>query len=246
MTKTVLFRYNQYGDSMQKYNLVYEHDDEQFNIALPGKTGDGELELESCFIDVYTCKFKNEHECLSDLYRRGIISNTDGSLHIKRPKGRVDAIEIIFNDEKFVEVSYILAAQLKKKNTSTLPESRDLNICIGQFIDFFSENKKALEILNKTFCYKENNKKFVEHLTNYIKYSDRTITFLEPFEAERKNIGQINIYKRLKNYDLLREVKVWIQEYPRASRKQYFSKWQNPYEKFEMEQEEREEQNKRL
>lgn len=229
---------------MQKYKFVYETDDEQVEILLPGKTENYEKELESCFIDKYTTIFENEHECVNHLYSKHIIPNNNGSLHIRRPNGKVDALSIIFNDEKLRMVSCKLISQLKNSGISRLPQTSELNSCIGPLIKFFIEDENALKELNKTFCYKKDIKELVDNLNGYLSYQGKN--FLEPFEVERRNVFQNNIYSQLRNYDLLRELKTWIIEYKKGNKKVSSSTWKNPYEKFEREKEEREERNNSL
>lgn len=230
---------------MQKYKLVYETETEEVVIPIKVKDETYEGEVEICFIDKITTIFENEKELLNQLCENNLISSNNGKLHIKRPNGKVDAMGIIYDDNKFREVSYNAIQQFKKSGSLKLKKTTEVDGCIGVTIRFFIEDERALDILNKTFCYKNDIKELVKNLNGYLSYKDKTI--LEVWEVSDREKFRNNLYSQLRNYNLLRELIVWIHEYKKGGKKiKYSSTWQNPYEKFEMEKEEREERNNSL
>ena len=111
---------------MQKYKLVYETETEEVVIPIKVKDETYEGEVEICFIDKITTIFENEKELLNQLCENNLISSNNGKLHIKRPNGKVDAMGIIYDDNKFelsFEISNILIErnkEVRERSTSSM------------------------------------------------------------------------------------------------------------------------------
>lgn len=227
---------------MQKYKLVYDLDDYQKEIPIMYEENKYATELEICFIDKVTTVFKNEMEFIENLKSKGLISDVGGSLHIRRPKGKVDALDIIYDDSIFRSVSYKAIQQVKQHNSLRLPTTSEVQSSIGLTIRFFMEDERALKLLNKTFTYREQVRELVNNLNEYLSYNNRTS--FEMSEVYQREKYREKIYSQLKSYNLLREVRLWIQDYKLGKKSSYSSSsWTNPYEKYERNKEEQEEKN---
>lgn len=217
---------------MQKYKLVYEVEKEEQIISLKGTDDNYSNETEICYIDKFTTVFENEVECIKYLYDNKIIPNTNGSLHIRRPKGSVNVEKVIYNDEALRNLSIKLIYQLKNGKKTRLPQITELHACIGPTIRFFMDNENAVKLLNDEHNYKKSFNDFVVHLNGYLKFKNQTSYTPEEI-AERERCRK-NIYKLLESYDLVRELKIWIYEYKNGIKiNKKYQNWKNPYEIYE-------------
>lgn len=232
MTLNIIISYNETGDSMQKYKLVYETKDIQQLIALKGVDDNYTTEFEICFIDKFTTVYRDEQECINYLYKNQIIDSTNGNLYIRRPKGNVNVEKVIYNDEALRNLSSKLISQLKNGKRTRLPQISELHACIGPTIRFFMDNDNAVKILNEEKNFKKSFNDFVVNLNGYLKFKDQTS--YTPGEIAEREKYRNNIYKLLENYDLTRELKVWIYEYKSGKKiNSKYQNWKNPYEKYE-------------
>ena len=214
---------------MQKYKLVYEVEKEEQIICLIGTDDSYSNEVEICYIDKFTTVFKHEQECIKYLYDKKIIINPNGTLHIKRPKGKVDVEKILYDDEAFRNLSCRLISQLKNGKRTRIPQISELFACVGPTIRFFSENDYALKLLNKEYNFKTSFNEFVTNLNGYLKFKDQS-SFTPEEIAEREKYRN-KMYKLAENYDLVRDLKIWISEYKKGKKSEIRnSNWKNPYE----------------
>ncbi len=232
--------YNNIGENMQKYKLIYENENEICEIPLRRYHENYESELEICFIDAFTTVFQDEEECIKHLYDKNFVPDKKGSLYIKRPNGKVSSLDIIYNNLDFREISYKLEQSLRNGDTSRLPQTSELNSCTGPLIRYFIDDEKAFEVLKKTFGYKKDNIEFLKHLDLYLGLLGKG--FYTPEEMFKRENERKYIYSKLSNYNFLRELLVWTSKYKNGkiiiSLKEH-STWKNPYEEYERIQEER-------
>ena len=216
---------------MQKYKLVYEEENGYCEIPIR-RHDDFSEELEICFIDFFTTFFKNEKECIKELFDNSCIPSMNGKLVIKRPNGNVKSLDIMYDNPEFRKVSYILMRTLKFNDTNYLKQTSELNSCIGPMICYFIENPNALNHLQKTFNYKKTNIDFINHLNKFIELSQKN--FYTPVESGIRNNEKVYIYSKLANYNLLRELTIWVDKYKNGEIKiPINNNWKNPYENYE-------------
>lgn len=220
---------------MQKYRLVYETEKEQIDIMLIGK---GELLnsiLEISFIDEFTTLFENEQKCIEYLYQKNIIQNTNGKLVIKRPKGKVPACDVIYDDNEFNQVAKQNSAQLKQtEKASKLRETSIVVKCQSNIIKFFYNEEEAIQAFKQAFYFRS--KALVDNLEGYLAYKNHE-AFYEPGETERRDRFKREAKSILRNYQVLRNVYVWITKYSKTPEKTYSGV--NPFEEYERKQDEK-------
>lgn len=226
------------GEIMQKYKLVYENESDFYEIPLQRYNDSYETELEICFIDSFTTVFEDDQDCIRYLYEKDCIPDKDGFLSIKRPNGKVQALDIIYNNLDFRKVSYKLIQSLRTTDTSHLQQTSELNSCTGPLIRYFIDDKTALETLKKTFGYKEDHVEFLKHLIPYVGLIDKG--FYTPEEVAIRNRERKYIYSKLFNYNFLRELLVWVEKYKNdkiVTQSKTNSHWKNPHEVYEKKKE---------
>lgn len=223
---------------MEKYRLVYETEQEQIEIYLKGKDNEYTNLLELCFIDAFTTVYENQLECIAYLRDKGIIESLNGKLHIKRGKGKEIATQIFYKDDDLRNLSLEVCQKMRAGHKAGLSETKEYKKCSADIIRFFYSDEEAVATLNKSF-YAKKLKLFVENLKGYLEYKYHD-AFYEPGEIARREKFRNNIYSSLKNYETLRELKIWISAYINSAKRMGSLSRKNPFEEYERRQEEAE------
>ena len=222
---------------MIKYSLIFNNCDTNENqkISLKSKN-EYEDAMEICFIDRFTSQFIDEMSCIEYLFSKKIISSENGYLSICKPNGLKQATGIIYDDGNFKNFAKEIC---DKKNAGfnvvRLDETILQKQVRSQIINFFNDDKEALNSFVKTFFEGKNFSKLLKE------YIDLNVPkgWIEPGEYTRINSIRMSIYSMLRNYELLREIYLWIRDYQLYQYKQKFSGYQsdsnvkNPYEEYE-------------
>lgn len=222
---------------MQKYKLIFNNRDtnKQEIIVLNG-LNDYEEITELCFIDKFTSVFKNELECVEYLKSKNLIDSLNGHLSILRPTGEVSAESILYNNNYFKFFSKEICDKKRSgiANPRLVETYEQKEVC-NKIINYLKNEKQALNYFNKTYFQ---SKKFVQLLNKYFEISVPK-GWTEPGEQVMINSIKKEVYSMLKNYETLRSVYIWIQEYKINREKKQFQgynsniKVKNPYEEYE-------------
>lgn len=220
---------------MKKYKLVFKnYENNELEIILLKGMDDYEECVELCFIDKFTTQFENEQECIKYLKNKNIITSEKGSLQIVRPKGLVNACTVMYKNV-FKQFSKEICEKRIYGKSSVLSETYEQKEISSYIIKYFISNKKALSDLGKTYF---NNKRIIELLE---KYSILSIPkgWREPEEVQISISTKEEIKKLLKNYNIIRDLYIWIQQNEIYLKKQKFHGYEsdsiikNPYEEYE-------------
>lgn len=226
---------------MQKYKLIYKSDQGTKEIVLKGSSENYESAVELCYIDAFTTIYQNLNECIQYLYQNKIITSTNGKLCIIRSKGEVEVHPIFYNDSDIRILSLEVSKKLRQHSKSSLSETKEYKKCAGEIIRFFYDNDKAFEQLKKSFY---TSKSFINIFEEYLTYKEHS-AYYTPEEIDYREKIRKNLYNILKNYDIIRELKMWINNYQNSSKKTS-SSWKNPFEEYERQKEESELRNQNL
>lgn len=152
MTFLSVFLYNDDGDGMQKYKLVFKSktDSKESTILLKGINEEYCEDNEVCFIDAFTSAFEKEQDCLDYLKQHQIISE-DGILFLKRPNGTEIAADVIYASPYFRTLILEVCKKKRQGTRTTLSETMEYKKVSSEIVSYLYQNDKAASDFEKSF-----------------------------------------------------------------------------------------------